>query len=311
MSYARLVELFVTGRVNADSYISKEAASFRPARTYPELARFVSSSALRWEDDLPGAAEERSLIDVVTLPSHLFDLAVRRETGALVLHDGVRRKKVFFVEGAPEFVASTERSELLGEQLVSRGQVLRMEIDMALAMLPRFGGRVGDALVGLGVLRPIELFRAIAEQTQERFSEILRWRTGEMAFLRGARSHEETFPLGIDALQLIARGVRQHYSIEEVRTVMLPLTGCRIDPVVPLPVRLETYRFSSREERVLRRIDGKATVGEIVESYVKLSDPDETLRTIFLGLSFEVLTCPRWRQHKKTSSSLPAFESIA
>src|SRR6185436_11798394 len=108
---------------------------------------------------------------------------------------GSRRKRIYFVEGVPEFVTSTDKSELLGELLVARGQVLRMEVDMALAMLPKFGGRIGDALVGLGVLRPIELFRAIASQTQDRFLEMFSWDDGEIGFVRGARSHEETFPL--------------------------------------------------------------------------------------------------------------------
>src|SRR5690606_33758399 len=105
----------------------------------------------------------------VLLPSRLFQLALRRDTGALLFRDGVRRKKIYLVEGVPEFVVSTDKRELLGEFLVARGQVLRMEVEMALAMLPRFGGRIGDALCGLGVLRPIELFRAIHQQTQERF----------------------------------------------------------------------------------------------------------------------------------------------
>src|ERR1019366_6088622 len=119
-------------------------------------------------------------------------LALARATGMLVIVGGSKRKKIYIVEGSPEFVASTDKRELLGEHLIARGQVLRMEVDMALAMLPKFGGRVGDALVGLGVLRPIELFRAFHEQTQERFMEVFRWKKGDLAFVRGARSHEET-----------------------------------------------------------------------------------------------------------------------
>ena len=117
-------------------------------------------------------------------------------------------------------MTSTDKRELLGEFLIARGQVLRMEVEMALAMLPRFGGRLGDALVGLGVLRPIELFRAIHDQTQERFLEIFRWRTGEIGFARGARSQEETFPLGVDPYELIARGVREGYSVQELEAIL-------------------------------------------------------------------------------------------
>src|SRR5207237_9837533 len=128
------------------------------------------------------SATERGPIDRVLLPSRLFKLALERATGAIHLRDGARKKKIYIVEGVPEFVVSTDKRELFGEHLVARGQVLRMEVEMALAMLPRFNGRLGDALVGLGVLRPIELFRAILQQPQDRFLELFHWRQGEMAF---------------------------------------------------------------------------------------------------------------------------------
>src|SRR4029077_2363377 len=121
-------------------------------------------------------------IDRVLLPSRMFQLALQRDTGALYFRDGAKKKKkIYIVEGVPEFVVSTDKRELFGEYLVARGQVLRMEVEMALAMLPRYSGRIGDALCGLGVLRPIELFRAILQQTQDRFVEVFQWRKGEVA----------------------------------------------------------------------------------------------------------------------------------
>ena len=172
MSYPRLVELFATGRASAKTSVARESGTFKLAEGYAELARFVTSPALRWDDEIPKDAVLADPIDRRLLPATIFELTVARETGMLLVRDGERRKKVYLVEGAPEFVASTEKSELLGEHLIAQGQVLRMEVEMALAMLPRFGGRIGDALVGLGVLRPIELFRAIHEQIRYRFLEI-------------------------------------------------------------------------------------------------------------------------------------------
>ncbi|HEY2515063.1 MAG TPA: serine/threonine-protein kinase [Polyangiaceae bacterium] len=296
MSYPRLVELFATGRVKTKALIARESAEYRLAQDYSELQRFVTSPALRWDTDFPADATGVGPLDRVLLPSRIFQLVVRRETGMLLLKDGDRKKKIYIVEGVPEFVASTDKHELLGEQLVARGQVLRMEVDMALAMLPRFGGRIGDALVGLGVLRPIELFRAIHEQTQARFAEIFRWRTGEFGFVRGARSHEETFPMGVDPYELIARGVREGYSAEELEAILSPLDEEVLEPVVPLPVRIETFRLPEREANVLREIDGKSTLRRVSAemSDKQKADPGEVLRAVFLGLSCEVLRSHRW-----------------
>ena len=98
-------------------------------------------------------------------------------------------------------IALTGGTGLLGEFLVRNGHCLRMEVEMGLALLPRYGGRLGDALVGLGVLRPVELFRHIAAQVHEKLLDAFRWHTGNWAFVPEVRSQEETFPLGIDPLQ--------------------------------------------------------------------------------------------------------------
>ncbi|MGO8999040.1 MAG: serine/threonine-protein kinase [Polyangiaceae bacterium] len=308
MSYPRLVELFATGRIKAKALIARESAEYRPAQDYSELQRFVTSPALKWDTDFPPDATGVGALDRVLLPSRVFQLVVRRETGALLLRDGDRKKKIYIVEGVPEFVASTDKHELLGEQLVARGQVLRMEVDMALAMLPRFGGRIGDALVGLGVLRPIELFRAIHEQTQGRFVEIFRWRTGEFGFARGARSHEETFPMGVDPYELIARGVREGYSAQELEAILSPLDEEVLEPVMPLPVRIETFRLPEREANVLREIDGKSTLRKVSAemSDKQKADPDEVLRAVFLGLSCELLRSNRWTAFTSTAPGAAA-----
>jgi len=296
MPFPKLIELFATGEVGGGCAIARDSGRFKPAAEYTELARFLSSPALKWDVDFPAEAIDRGKIDASRLPTRLFHLAVRRETGVLVLREGPRRKRIFFVEGAPECVTSTDKRELLGEFLIQRGQVLRMEVEMALAMLPRFGGRVGDALVGIGVLRPIELFRAIHDQTQERLMEIFRWKKGEIAFARGVRSQEETFPLGVDTFELIGRGIRGGYRYEELEEMLAPIHEEVIEPVAVPPVRRETFRLPEHEAAVLEAVTGKTTLSKLVAELTGagVADPEEILRAVFLGLSCELLRSPKW-----------------
>jgi serine/threonine protein kinase len=292
----RLVELFATGEAGATVSIARESGRFKPAIEYPELQRFMTSPALKWDVDFPADAIDRGALDPARLPTRLFHLAVRRETGALVLRDGPRKKRIFFVEGSPECVTSTEKRELLGEFLIERGQVLRMEVEMALAMLPRFGGRLGDALVGIGVLRPIELFRAIHDQTEERLLDTFRWKRGELAFARGVRSQEETFPLGVDTYELVGRGIRHGYSYGELEVLLAPVHEAVIEPVVVPPVRREMFRLPEREAAVIAAVEGKTTLGKLVAQLSErdVADPEEVLRAVFLGLSCELLRSPQW-----------------
>jgi serine/threonine protein kinase len=296
MGFPRLVELFATGELGASCEIAREHGRFKPPSDYAELARFVASPALRWDADFPADAVDSGGLDPARLPTRVFHLAVRRETGALVLRNGARRKRIFFVEGSPEWVSSTDKSELLGEFLIGRGQVLRMELEMALAMLPRFGGRLGDALVGIGVLRPIELFRAIHDQTQGRLVDVFRWKEGEIAFARGVRSQEETFPLGVDIYEIINRGIRSGYGYEELQSMLGPLTEEVIEPVAMPPVRLEMFRLPEREAGVIESITGKTTLAKVMaeRTGADASDPDEVFRAVFLGLACELLKSPKW-----------------
>ncbi|HXN31773.1 MAG TPA: DUF4388 domain-containing protein, partial [Polyangiaceae bacterium] len=291
-----LIELFATGEVGSTCTIARENGRYRPASDYAELSRFLTSPALKWDVDFPSDPIDRGRLDPARVPTRVFHLAVRRETGVLVLRDGQRKKRIFFVEGSPECVTSTDKQELLGEFLIARGQVLRMEMEMALAMLPTFGGRLGDALVGIHVLRPMELFRAIHEQTQERLLDVFRWKGGDLSFARGVRSQEETFPLGVDTYELIGRGVHHGYSYEEIQALLAPVYEEVIEPVPVPPVRLEMFRLPEREAAAIEAVTHKTTlaklVGELTASGV--ADPEEVMRATFLGLACELLRSPKW-----------------
>ena len=126
-----------------------------------ELRRFLSTPALQWQRrELAEPVWHGSLASASLLPV-VHRITRGHETGVLHLSDGERQKKLYFADGRPDYIASTERLELLGEQLVATNVCLRMEVDMALAVLHRYDGRLGDALVGLGILRPVVLVRAV------------------------------------------------------------------------------------------------------------------------------------------------------
>jgi serine/threonine-protein kinase len=296
MPFPQLIELFATGQLGSSCLVAREKGRFKPAVEYAELSRFMMSPALQWDVDFPSDKIDCGVLDPARLPTRLFHLAVRRETGAFVLRNGNLKKRIFFVEGSPECVTSTDKRELLGEFLIERGQVLRMEVEMALAMLPRFGGRLGDALVGIGVLRPIELFRAIHDQTQERLIEIFCWKTGEVSFSRGTRSQEETFPLGVDTYELLGRGVRRGYGYQELEALLDPVREEVLEPVSAPPVRLEMFRLPEREAAVIASVTGKTTLGKLVAEMAASgeADPEEVFRAVFLGLACELLRNPKW-----------------
>jgi serine/threonine-protein kinase len=292
--YHQLAELFATGVASSACRISKDGGEMAPAKQFPELLRLVTSVE-PWGTEAAWLAIDRRPIDRRTLPAWLFRLATLRETGAILVKDSARqrRKRVFLVDGAPEFSLPNDRGELLGEYLIAKAGVLRVEVEMAMSILPRFGGRLGDALVGLGVVRPVDLVRAIQEQTIERYLELLRWRHGEIAFERGATSGEERYPLGA-TVDLTLRGVRESYAGGEVREWLKDLGGALLSRSRSPLLRAEALRWTEGEARVLLSLGEPEPLASFLAKVTSRADvaADEASLAVFLGLTTGVLTTP-------------------
>ena len=289
MSFPKLVQLITSGQVSARTLIQKADGDFEAARGLPELTRFMTSPALQWRLDELSGAERRGQLGRAALLQPVYAIMRDRATGVLHLWDEERRKKIYFVEGQPEFVASTDRSELLGEYLVDHGHCLRMEVEMALALLPRYSGRLGDALVGLGVLRPVELFRAITEQVRARLLEAFRWRRGRWAFVRDLRSHEETFPIGAAGFELLRDAVGEAH-LEELEAALAPHWERAIATRADAPVAVDRFGLDARSHALLTGLRGDRTLGSLLVA-ASAAQPtlEGTYRALYLGLCCELV----------------------
>jgi serine/threonine-protein kinase len=295
MSYPRLIQLLTTGVIDSRSTkISKADGTYLDPSQLPELTRFVTSPGLQWKLEELAQAEKQGQLRAATLLPVFYDIVSRRQTGVLHLWQRNRRKKIYFVDG----------SELLGEYLVATGQCLRMEIEMALALLPKYGGRLGDALVGLGILRPVELFRAISDQVRGRLMESFRWRRGEWAFVRGARSHEETFPTGQDPYELL-RDAANEAHLEEIESVLEPLRERVLERSDDGPP-LTAFRLEPEWIGVLDSLSGDATLGGVLaRESASGADLEPVYRALYLGLACGLV------RTKVSPSQMPFRESFS
>lgn len=238
----------------------------RPGHTKSDIGRFVSAAPKR----PPDSAGE---ISVIT-PMRLFcDLALAGETGLLLFSlDGVQ-KEIFLVAGAPESVSSSEAGERFGEYLVGRGVLGPADLELALSMLPHYNGKVGDTLVALGMLRPLDVFRLLSEQVRDRVIDVFAWTEGTFAFYRGVTNRQESFPLGLDTFEILGAGVvslpeeqlaRRFEPLDELRP-----TATRRGRVYP-----EAFKIGPTPREVLDMLDGERTVQAWLDQF---TDPDERL----------------------------------
>lgn len=290
LSYSQLVELVLGGQVDADTMVSRAGMPFERAARLDELRRFVSSPALQWRErellhpTWQGGLSRASLLPVV------HRLTAGYETGVLHLREGGRQKKMYFLEGRPDFIASTDRNELLGEHLVATHVCLRMEVDMALAVLDRYDGRLGDALVGLGILRPVQLVQAVRGQVRRRFLEAFRWRTGEWRFLRGARSEEETFSVQQDSCELLRDAANEAHP-DELEAALSSVRERVLTRASSPPMPISAYRLPPAWASLITQVNGQSTLASIVarESTRRGVDVEDVYRALYLGLSCELI----------------------
>ena len=145
--------------------------------------------------------------------SLLVEVLRGSETGVLLAErpSGVgsasTRKELYFLAGRLHHVASSNASELLGEYLVRRRKLAREELDLALAILPRYNCRMGDTLISLGLVDPVEIFRAIREQGRDRVADLFTWKAGTVAFYRDRSATHVEFPLDLDLPHLLIAGL--------------------------------------------------------------------------------------------------------
>jgi serine/threonine-protein kinase len=288
--FPELVRLSTTGVMDATTPVFKDRAPAVRACELPELSRVFATPALQWAAEEISRPGKRGELKAASLLPVIHGLSAERETGMLYLSDGNRRKKIYFVDGRPDFVASTSRQEMLGQYLVDRGHCLSMEVDMGLALMPSCAGRLGDALVNLGVLRPVQLYRAVAAQVRERYLEAFGWRGGEWLYVSGAESKEETYPIEQDA-HVLMRDAAMQLHPSELEAALSPLWERVLQPSVEPPAPLSAYQVPDSWRWVITQARGETTVGALFARCCRQSglDEEDAMRALFLGVSCDLL----------------------
>jgi hypothetical protein len=204
----------------------------------------------------------------------LFRLMTARATGLLLVTIGGIKKEIYVRDGQPEYVSSNVASELFGNYLVSKSVLSDGELAMALAMMPHYGGKLGDTLVGLGLLKPLEVFRHLTRQVRTKIIDVCTWNKGSFGWYAGRENPRESFPLDFNAFEILgAAALALSDDLVEswiVRNGALRLRASRTRRVGP-----ERFEVPGLVE-LCDALDGRRTVADLVE---RSSDRHERLKT--------------------------------
>ena len=209
-TFASLVEAVATGTVGRGDQVDYMGRGFASIETIEELVRFLPAATPATSDVLgPGNPDWAYDLSQTAMLEVMLTLLERGNDGVLIAQTEERggRKELYVLKGRLHHVASTNATELLGEYLVRRGKVSREELDMALAVLPRNHGRMGDTLISLGLVSPVDIFQAIREQGRDRVADVFMWKNGRASFYGGQAAAHVEFPLDLDLPSLLLSGM--------------------------------------------------------------------------------------------------------
>jgi serine/threonine protein kinase len=208
--YARVVQALRGAELDGGCRVRVDGGEERAIADVAELARHLHRTPISSPAPRAAMVQTGESWDIASrggIVPVLVSALLRKETGLLLCErDGVR-KEVYLDAGVPTFVASNRVEELLGERLVAAGVVDRAELDLALAVMPRFEGRLGDTIVALGLAAPLVIFRHIALHAREKLLDVFTWREGRAALHRRLGAPDGSFPLRLDAWDLIESGI--------------------------------------------------------------------------------------------------------
>jgi serine/threonine-protein kinase len=272
-TYARIVEAIATREVGATDEVSLQGGAFSPLAQHPDLFRHLPASSLSEttrDRTGTGGADREVQLSQTSIVKVMGQLLLEGESGLLLCAQGGVRKEVYLEKGVPVFVTSNLQSELLGEFLVRRSLVSRAELDMALAVMPRFEGRLGDTLTALGLVEPVQLFREIGLQVQEKLLELFGWRIGKAEFFRGVPQPKSAFPLGLDAWRMLSRGVERRIAAGLERELLEGRKGLFVSLARPAPRGLAHAELGALLRGTLELVERTPQLGELLHA---LRDP--------------------------------------
>jgi serine/threonine protein kinase len=229
----------------------------------------------------PPQPDDTGDLSVLSSMRVFADLAVSGETGLVRFEHGPVIKDIYLLRGTPESLNSNQAADRFGDYLVARGFMRLPDLERAYAQLPRFGGRLAEALVGLGSMKPLDVQRLQSQHVRERVMEIFTWTQGVFSFFRNQRNPAESTPLGLDSFEIMGAGVLT-LSLDFLQGRFLAMADFHPHAAPSPRIPLDTFRLGGKPREIWSLLDGKRTVRQLMTRYASTSDTLTFMRLLYL-----------------------------
>jgi hypothetical protein len=194
------------------------------------------------------------------LPGDLLQwLSLGQKTGTLVITNKRVEKKIFFRRGRVISSASNDPREYLGQFLMSHGYLTEPELKKAMEVQQQSRILLGKILVMIEVITEADLQRLMRLKAEEEIYDIFLWNDGDFYFVDDELPQMEMIALQVDVTGIIMEGTRR---VDEWTRIRETISS---EAVIPVPLNeIDDSELEEVEEPIVRAIDGKRTIAEIV-----------------------------------------------
>ncbi|MFC1853787.1 DUF4388 domain-containing protein [candidate division CSSED10-310 bacterium] len=151
-----------------------------------------------------GKLEQRNL------PRLLFGCYQEGKSAIIDLQRADEIKSLYMETGNIIFARSNQKSDRLGEYLVTNEIISREDLNKAANVLLKTGNRLGRILVEMGLISPKKLFVSVRQQIADIVLSIFKWSEGQFRVHEDLKPPEERIVLEKSTPELILEGSRCH-----------------------------------------------------------------------------------------------------
>jgi tetratricopeptide (TPR) repeat protein len=207
---------------------------------------------------IKGSLKEASLPDVIQL------LFLGRRTGCLALADQHNFGTIYLDEGQIVYASIVNRRDRLGDILLRKGRITAEQLQKAIeAQDDDRQHKLGEILVGLGILSRAEVEEYMRLQIEEAVYYLFTWTSGTFNFEAGVRPEREDFLVRISPEALLLEGARRvdEWSLIEKKIPSFDL----IFSVDHQHIHQSAPTLSVEQQRLLPLIDGTRDVRQLID----------------------------------------------
>jgi hypothetical protein len=277
VSYQNFRNLLRTRSVSPVELLSIDGSEWTPVQEVSSI-RGVLPKDFRFDDGDPVDSGRFGMQNAIRVLSHIV---VERRTGRLKMTRDARLKEVYYRRGKPIYISSNSKNELLGMLLRDKGVVDEQQLADAITKVQEQGGPLGNALVALGHINQVQLFRLLELQFHEKYLNLLSWVDSEYCFFDGEEPGPEIVPFTIDPLNALTEGTRRYVTDDQLESYFA-LRGNQIIRTAPdPPFGSALLKFNAREYRFKTLLEGKPTsLSILIKNHATRRDDRRNLLTV-------------------------------